>query len=146
VTPVNMLLTVVLALITSAGFWAVLQLVITRKGRTAEIARQQAETEKVKQEAASGDINRQKLISEVTDAALRTADSRYAHLHDDYEELKTQSKEQRVVIVTLVDVLDHLVFKMRAAADATDQISLCVSSQEFLTARAALQEARTHLR
>lgn len=141
-----MLLTVVLALITSAGFWAVLQLVITRKGRTAEIARQQAETEKVKQEAASGDINRQKLISEVTDAALRTADSRYAHLHDDYEELKTQSKEQRVVIVTLVDVLDHLVFKMRAAADATDQISLCVSSQEFLTARAALQEARTHLR
>lgn len=141
-----MLVTVALALIASAGFWATMQLVITRKGRTAEVARQQAETEKVKQEAASGDITRQKLISEVTDAALRTADSRYAHLRDDYDVLNDKNKEQRIVIVTLVDILDSLVFKMRAATDSAEQISLCVSSKEFLTARAALQEARTHLR
>lgn len=143
---VNMLITVAMALIASAGFWATMQLIITRKGRTAEIARQQAETERIKQDAASGDITRQKLISEVTNAALRTADSRYAHLRDDYDLLKDQNREQRTVVVTLVDVLESLVFKMRAVPDAYDQISLCVSSQEFMTARAALQEARTHLR
>jgi hypothetical protein len=51
----NLLMTTLAAVVTSAGFWACLQLIITRKGRTAEIARQKAETEKIQQEAASGD-------------------------------------------------------------------------------------------
>lgn len=138
-TPMNMLLTVVLALITSAGFWAVLQLFITRKGRTAEVARQYAETEKLQQDIATGAIEKRKLMAEVESAALAAADLRY-------EKLEAQSGLQRSVIVTLVDVLETLVFRMRAAPDSEDQIVLKVSSQEFLTARAALNGARTHLR
>lgn len=148
-----MLVVVASSLIASAGFWATMQLIITRKGRTAEAARVAADTERIKQEAASGDVARQKLISEVSDAALRAADSRYAHLHDDYDEVKSENKEQRAeirdqraVIATLVDVFGVLVFRMRVAPDGDDLITLKVSSQEFLASRAALDEARIRLR
>lgn len=142
----NVMVTVVLAVITSAGFWSVLQLVITRKGRVAEISRQDAETEHLRQTVLTGDIERKKLMADVESAALASADRRYGHLRNDYDEVKAEAKEQRAVIVTLVDVLDTLVFRMRAAPDSNDQIVLSVSSQEFLTARAALVESRKHLR
>lgn len=142
----NMLLTVLMALIASAGFWGCVQLLLTRKGRIAEAARVQADAEKLKQDAVTGETTRRKLIDEIQEAALRTADSRYAHLRDDYDELKDGNKQSRIVIVTLVDVLDSLVFKMRATPDADGNISLCVTAQDFLTARTALTEARQHLR
>lgn len=142
----NMLLTIGLALIASAGFWATMQLIITRKGRTAEIARQYAETEKLKQSISTGEIEKRKLMADVESAALAAADSRYAHLHDDYNALTDTCKEQRTAMVALIDVLDMLVFRMRAAPDSLDQIALTVSSTEYLTARATLNDARTHLR
>lgn len=135
----NMLVTVALALIASAGFWATMQLIITRKGRTAEIARQQAETEKLKQDVATGEVARRKLLAEVESTALAAADARY-------DKLAAQSGHQRAIIVTLVDIMDTLVFRMRAAPDSNDQINLAVSSHEYLAARSALNEARTHLR
>jgi hypothetical protein len=146
----NLLMTTLGAMITSAGFWGVLQLIITRKGRTAEVARQKAETEKTQQEAASGEINRQKILAEAQvvsqEAALRSADVRYAGLRTDYDELKVQSKEQRAIIATLVEIMDTLVFRMRTAAGDDERIVVSVTAQEFLAARAALSEARTHLR
>lgn len=149
-SPVNLLMTAVGSVITSAGFWAVLQLVITRKGRTAEIARQNAETEKVKQDAQSGELSRQKILAEAQvvsqKTALESADVRYVGLRADYDELKLQSKGQREVISMLVEIMDTLVFRMRAATGDDDRIVVSVSAQEFLAARAALSEARMHLR
>lgn len=142
----SIMVTVVIAVISSTGFWAVLSLFITRKGRTAEMSRQDAETEQLRSSIATGDIERRKLMADVESAALASADRRYAHLRDDYDEIKNYYKEQREALVTVVDVLDTLVFRMRAAPDSYDQITLSVSSQEFLTARAALVEARKHLR
>lgn len=135
----SVLVTVTLAIITSAGFWSVLQLMITRKGRVAEISRQDAETERLRQNIATGAIEKQKLMAEVESVALAAADIRY-------EKLETQSGNQREVMVTLVDVLETLVFRMRAAPDSENQIVLKVSNEEYLTARAALNKARTHLR
>lgn len=145
-TPMNVMVTVALAVITSAGFWSILQLIITRKGRIAEISRQDAETEHIRQTVLTSEVERKKLITEVESAALASADRRYAHLRDDYDEIKGYYKEQREALVTVVDVLDTLVFRMRAAPDSHDQITLSVSSNEFLTARSALVEARKHLR
>lgn len=147
-SPMNLLMTMLGGVITSAGFWAVLQLVITRKGRVAETARQNAETEKVKQEAQSGELSRQRILAEAQvvsqKAALDSADIRYAGLRTDYDELKVQSKEQRAVLSTLVEIIDTLVFRMRTATDE-DRIIVAVTAQEYLAARAALSEARKHL-
>lgn len=131
-TAMNMLITVALALIASAGFWATMQLIITRKGRTAEAARQSAEAEKLKQDAATGAVEKRKLIDEIETAAV-------ARIHKDYD-------IQRGVIVTLVDVLETLVFRMRSASNSDDQIVLVVSNEEYLACRAALNEARKKLR
>jgi hypothetical protein len=80
------------------------------------------------------------------EAALKSADVRYAGLRTDYDELKVQSKEQRVVLGALVDILDTIVFRMRTAeGHDTDRIVVAVTSQEYLTARATLSEARKHL-
>lgn len=144
-----MLMTAALAVVTSAGFWGVLNLMVTRKGRTAEIARQNAETEKIRQETMSGENTRLKLLAEaqvaVQEEALKSGDVRYAGLRTDYDEVKIQCKEQRVVIATLVEIMDTMVFRMRTAPNDEDRIIVSVTAQEYLTARAALSEARKHL-
>lgn len=128
----NMLVTVALALIASAGFWATMQLIITRKGRTAEAARVLAETEKTKKDILTGDIERRKLIDEIEAKAV-------ARLKDDYA-------TQRGVLVTVIDVLEMFMFRMRSAPNSEDQIILTISNEEYLTARATLNDARIKIR
>lgn len=131
-TPMSILVTVALALITSAGFWATVQLIVTRKGRTAEAAQLVAKTEKTRQDIATGEIDRRKLIDEIEANAVK-------RLHDDHD-------KQRGVIVMLIDVLETFMFRMRAAPHDDDLITLTITNAEYLSTRATLNDARIKLR
>lgn len=142
----NMAITVLVALISGTGGWSVLQFVLNRTGRKAEIARQEAETERVKEETAR---EKAAMLSEVQitaqTAALESADRRYRGLEQDYTDQRKTLNELRSATTTLIDTVDSLVRRMHAKEES-EEIIANISSAEFLAIRAALAEARMHIR
>jgi uncharacterized protein HemX len=143
---VNLVVTVLVALISGTGGWGVLQFVLNRTGRKAEIARQEAETERVKEETAR---DKSQLLSEVQitaqTTALESADRRYKGLEQDYTDQRKMLNELRTATWTLIETVDSLVRKMHAR-DESDEIKVNITHSDFLAIRAALAEARTHVR
>lgn len=143
---VNLVVTVLVALVSGTGGWGVLQFVLNRTGRKAEIARQEAETERLKEETAR---DKAAMLSEVQitaqTAALESADRRYRGLEQDYTDQRKSLNELRSATLTLIDTVDALVRRMHAKEE-NEEIVVNLSSAEFLAIRAALAEARMHAR
>jgi hypothetical protein len=141
-------------MVSAQGFWAALQFVMNRKGRKAEIARQDAATEKDKDDA---EISRQKLLAEsrieAQKVALDSWKEAYGRLHDDsddcerkYGECKTKLAQLCEATGALVEVFAGFIARMRAAQDSDSSVIVMkVSAQEFLALRAAISTVREHL-
>jgi hypothetical protein len=141
-------------LVAAQGFWAFLQFVFNRKGRKAEIARQDAAIEKDKDDA---ETNRLRLLAESREAAQQVAlDSwrvAYGRLHEDSDDCERKYRECKIKLAqlceatsSLVDVFAGFISRMRAAQDAdSDMVVMKVSAQEFLSLRSAIAAARDHL-
>jgi uncharacterized protein HemX len=150
---VNVAVTVIVALVSGTGGWGVLQFILTRTGRKAEIARQQAETEratqeseKFKQETAAHEsdlLQRAQVIAQRT--ALDSAAKRYRELREDYEEQRRSLRALRSATETLIDVVDAIAARMRPTKES-ETVMVKVSAQEYLATRSAIAEARRHLR
>jgi uncharacterized protein HemX len=142
---VNYALTVILALASGTGGWSLLQFVLTRTGRKAEMARHQAETERIQREAEN---NRQSILSaaQITaqKAALDSSEQRYKELRQDYDSTRFVLKELRIATEALIDVMDTVIGQMRPQNE-TDIVVVTITSAEYLAARTAMREARHHL-
>jgi uncharacterized protein HemX len=142
---VNYVVTIVVALVSGTGGWSLLQFVLTRTGRKAEVARQQAETEKLREDQ---EANRQSILAaaQITaqKAALDSGDKRYGELREDYDKNRKDLRELRIATEGLLDVVDTIVSRMRPQ-DESEMRMVTVTAAEYLAARAAIREARTHL-
>ncbi len=149
----NVAETILTALVSGTGGWAVLQFFLTRASRKAEIARQHAAAEKDLEDAARSKTEtsqrESKLLADAQIVAQRTAlesgQQRYAELRMDYEETRTSLKGLRNATEALIDAVDALIVRMRPNK-ISDVIMLDVSIEEYRSAREAIAEARRHLR
>lgn len=150
------------SLIGTKAFWDLLQLIVNRKGRKAEIARQESTVE-IEKEKSKTDVEHAKVLrlqaiaelrAEGQEEALRAWKTAYERLEADtgdcrskYERCHTELETVYDVAVTLTDVIAAFVAKMRATADeSSDLVIMKVTSQEFLDLRKAVQHARIHLK
>jgi hypothetical protein len=150
---VNVAVTIIVALVSGTGGWGVLQFILTRTGRKAEIARQLAEAEKATQEGErvkletaaheSDLLQRAQVIAQRT--ALDSAAKRYRELREDYEEQRRSLRALRSATETLIDVVDSIAARMRPTKES-EVVMVKVSAQEYLATRSAIAEARRHLR
>jgi uncharacterized protein HemX len=143
---VNLVVTVLVALVSGTGGWGVLQFVLNRTGRKAEIARQEAETERIQEETQR---DKAAMLTEVQitaqTVALESADRRYKGLEQDHQDQRKVLNELRTATWTLIEIVDSLMRKMHSVEDS-EEVRIQISSGDFLALRAALSEARTHVR
>lgn len=150
---VNVAVTIIVALVSGTGGWGILQFILTRTGRKAEIARQLAEAEKsaqeserFKQEIATHEtdlLQRAQVVAQRT--ALDSAAKRYRELREDYEEQRQSLRALRSATETLIDVVDAIAARMRPTKES-EIVMVKVSAAEYLATRTAIAEARRHLR
>lgn len=151
----NALVTILGALIVTKGFWDLLQLIVNRSGRKAEVARQAATTEidreKSRVSTEFAEVTRLKEAAEVTAAQWKSS---YDRLQADWEADTVKHEARRTELARVyavashcVDVFATWVARMRAAADdSTGTITVKVTGDDFLALRTTISDTRLELR
>jgi molecular chaperone GrpE (heat shock protein) len=153
---VNVVMTVVVALVSGTGGWSILQFILNRTGRKAEIARQHAETEKIKEDV---EANNRKVLAAAQiaaqQAALESSRERYSQLRNDYDEsrrefaeLRDSSRLQfndlRSATEELIDIMETFLSQV-APKNGDDVIIIPMTTEDYRAARTAIRLARSHL-
>jgi uncharacterized protein HemX len=149
---VNVAVTILVALVSGTGGWGILQFVLTRTGRKAEIARKHAETERLQIESAKAredtEANNRKILAAAQiaaqQAALESSDRRYAELKSDYEHTRIRMGDLRSATEELVEVIEQLIYSA-GVPTKTASVYITVTWTVYREARSAIKRARDHL-
>lgn len=126
--------------------WGVVQFFLTRTGRKAEVARQQAETEKLIEDR---ETNARKILAAAQVAAqqvaLESSDKRYLELRDDYDRHRIAFNDLRSATEELIEIVEKLVVRMTPPVNGENTIIIAVTPKEYRSARTALRLVRANL-
>lgn len=138
----------VIAFVSGTGGWATLQLVINRRGRKAEAARQEAESEFQRAQAKKSEAERMVLLAEVErkayTAAEASAERRYVAIERDYLRCNAGLDNLRNAVGPLIAAIDAIIGRAKPAGPGQDA-TLTVTEAETITVRNAVTEARRYL-
>lgn len=144
-TPLGAAVVVTVAIVSSTGFYGVLQAIINRQGRIAEAARMHAEAEKLQGES---DLARVQFLLDsqlgVQRTAQEAADLRYKNLSEDYHRNLAELRGLRRVAAALIYAVESLVSRCRPGRNS-DSMMATIPVAEYLAARDAISAAREHL-
>lgn len=149
---VNVGVTMLVAFISGTGGWGILQFFLNRTGRKAEIARQIAETERLKTESEKThketEANNRKILAAAQiaaqQAALESSDRRYAEIKSDYEHTRVRLGDLRAATEELIEVVEQLI-SSAGVPTKTASVYITVTWSVYRDARSAIKRARDHL-
>lgn len=149
---VNVAVTILVALISGTGGWGLLQFFLTRTGRKAEVARKQAETERLHDESAKAkedtEANNRKILAAAQiaaqQAALESSDRRYSELKSDYEHTRVRLGDLRSATEELIEIVEQLIISSGVPTKSSSVI-ITVSWGAYREARSAIKRVRDHL-
>lgn len=146
------IITIVLALITSGGFWGVVTWLLgirERKRKEQQDAEEKAKkAAKDKEEADRKELEYAQLLgaaqAEAQRTALLSADQRYSALHGDYEHCMEGLREIRKTAFLILDTLETIASKFKSE-DNGETFSTTVTSVEMSEMKSNIREARATL-
>jgi Fe-S cluster assembly scaffold protein SufB len=142
---VNFAVAINIAISALLAIWAILQFFLTRTGRKAEIARQNAETEKITEARES---NNRRILSEAQIAAQKAAldsnDVTIRRITHDYEDQRRSLNDLRSATEELIDILEELIGQI-SPSNKDSQVVITVTWDIYRSAKTAIRAARSHV-
>lgn len=147
VTLINYAVVVAVALVSSTAFWAFLQFVVNRRGTKAIAAKQEAEAESTREQAAKVRDERIALAQEAAHKAYQDAEAsyarRYRNLEQDYDTCRSGLTEIREAVRPLLVAIEKILY--RVLHDEGDVVNVSVTREEINAVSQAVSDARHHL-
>lgn len=148
----NYAVTILVALVSGGGGLGIVQLFLTRTGRKAEISRQAAETERLRNESAKAkeetEANNRKILAAAQiaaqQAALESSDRRFNQVQSDYENLRVRQGDLRSATEELVEIVEQLLSSAGVPTRSTS-VTINITWSIYKEARSAIKRARDHL-
>lgn len=140
--------TVIAAVLSSSGIWGVIQLVLQRRSRRADLVKEARDQRQAQIEAIRQEEDRAELLAEAQSvaqrSALESAAGRYDALNKDYMECREGLRQIRSVTYLLVDAFVAMLGQMRPDPDGATYTAR-YTLEEIAKAHVAIDEARRHL-
>ena len=144
---INYAVVILLAVVSGTGGWATLQFVLNRRGVKAAAAKEEAEAEVRRREAAKAEAERIAFLQEIERKAYAAAEAsqarRYSTLEQDYNDCRSGLRELRDAVRPLITILDAIM--ARIWPQEGQDVSISVTYAEAVTVRRALEEAHRHV-
>lgn len=130
--------TILLAVISSTGLWRIIQIFVERRAREEDAAVRKADT----------DANNRKILAAAQiaaqQAALESADRRYAQLESDHNQTRVRMGDLRASTEELIDIMEQLLMSSGVPAKNSSVI-ITLTWSVYRDARQAIKRARYHL-
>lgn len=136
------------SIFSSSGIWAVLQTVMTRRERKEKARNDQTKAENDELEKLKRERENEQWLGDaqvkVQRAALDSANSRYAALHDDYTAVRNEMKAVRAATGLTIEALSSVLDKF-LPTDTGDTFSAVMKRGEMNNVRKTIGQARSQL-
>lgn len=142
-TYIDYLVTIIVALISSSGFFGLVQTLTNRRGRKAVAARDEAEAEKARLDKKKAAVDRASMLVDAQAlaqaTALNSADMAYSRVANECAACREELGELRVVTEVLLTAIAAMIDRARPGDPLT------VTTEELDTVHTAMRSARSHL-